>query len=232
MSPVYPPEAAAIEARATVALKITLDEIGRVGEARSTGVPILGLSIDTPQDRRDTSMILEGLVHSAIVAVRQWAYEPPAAGPITFGVSIAFGPDVAPRVVAHGTSPAGPRGSAGQPMSLPPPPVAPPADSGPLPAWAEGVRRVDGSFTTPVKLKHVNPAYPPSAQAAGERGVVIVDARIDADGRIRFARIVQSVPAFDQAALDAVLQWEFTPTLMDGSPIPVLLTVTIQFTLS
>jgi protein TonB len=90
---------------------------------------------------------------------------------------------------------------------------------------------VDGSFATPVKLRHVNPVYPPSAQAAGEQGVVIIDARIDVDGRIRFARIFQSVPGLDQAALDAVTQWEFTPTVIGGGPIPVLLTVTVHFTL-
>jgi TonB family protein len=176
--------------------------------------------------------VLEALAASALAAVRQWIYDAPAAGPIVFGVSIAFGPDGEPRVTAHGTT-AEPAERAGGGNVLEPPLSAIAlVETGPPPEWAEGVRRVDGSFAVPSKLKHVNPSYPPVAREAGEQGVVIVDARIEVDGRIRFARIVRSTPAFDQAALDAVLQWEFTPTLLDGRPIPVLLTITLRFTLA
>jgi len=46
------------------------------------------------------------------------------------------------------------------------------------------------------------------------------------------ARVLRSIPLLDQAALDAVVQWEFTPTLLNGVPTPVLMTVTVQFTLT
>jgi protein TonB len=46
------------------------------------------------------------------------------------------------------------------------------------------------------------------------------------------AKVLRSVPLLDQAALDAVRQWEFTPTLLNGVPVPVIMTVTVQFTLS
>ena len=62
--------------------------------------------------------------------------------------------------------------------------------------------------------------------------MVILEARIEADGRVVNARVLRSIPELDQAALDAVRQWEFTPTLMNGVPTPVLMTVTIQFSLS
>jgi protein TonB len=52
------------------------------------------------------------------------------------------------------------------------------------------------------------------------------------DGKITNARVLRSVPMLDQAALDAVMQWEFTPTRLNGQPVPVLMTVTVQFTLT
>jgi protein TonB len=60
---------------------------------------------------------------------------------------------------------------------------------------------------------------------------VIIETRIEADGRVGDARILRSIPMLDQAALDAVRQWEFTPTLMNGVPTPVIMTVTINFSL-
>ena len=63
------------------------------------------------------------------------------------------------------------------------------------------------------------------------QGIVIIEATIGADGRVTNARILRSVPLLDQAAIDAVRQWEFTPTLLNGVPVPVVMTVTVNFTL-
>ena len=76
------------------------------------------------------------------------------------------------------------------------------------------------------------PVYPPIAQAARVQGIVIIEATIGADGRVVNARILRSVPLLDQAALDAVRQWQYTPTLLNGVPVPVIMTVTVKFTLS
>ena len=46
------------------------------------------------------------------------------------------------------------------------------------------------------------------------------------------ARVLRSVPLLDQAALDAVRQWQYTPTMLNGVPVPVIMTVTVTFTLS
>jgi protein TonB len=54
---------------------------------------------------------------------------------------------------------------------------------------------------------------------------------IDEQGHVPEARILRSIPLLDQAAIDAVRQWEFTPTLLNGQPIPVIMTVTVQFAL-
>jgi protein TonB len=71
----------------------------------------------------------------------------------------------------------------------------------------------------------------PIAPAAGVLGVVIIDATIGQDGKVKDARVLRSIPLLDQAALDAVRQWEFTPTLLNGVPVPVIMTVTVNFTL-
>jgi protein TonB len=74
--------------------------------------------------------------------------------------------------------------------------------------------------------------YPAAAQDAKVQGVVILETLIGVDGKITNARVLRSVPMLDQAALDAVMQWEFTPTRLNGQPVPVLMTVTVQFTLT
>jgi protein TonB len=83
----------------------------------------------------------------------------------------------------------------------------------------------------PVKVRHVSPVYPADAQTAGIQGVIIMEARIEADGTVSKTRILKSIPALDDAAQEAVSQWQFTPTLVDGQPSPVVMTVTVNFTL-
>lgn len=94
----------------------------------------------------------------------------------------------------------------------------------------DGALRVGGAIKAPVKTRDVRPVYPPEARAQGISGVVIIEARIGADGRVEAARVLKSIPLLDEAALDAVKQWEFTPTLLSGAPSPVIMTVTITFT--
>jgi len=61
--------------------------------------------------------------------------------------------------------------------------------------------------------------------------VVIIEATIGTDGKVKDAKVLRTIPLLDQAALDAVRQWEFTPTLLNGVPVPVIMTVTVNFTL-
>jgi protein TonB len=73
--------------------------------------------------------------------------------------------------------------------------------------------------------------YPPIAKAARVEGVVIVETRIGTDGRVVDARILRSIELLDQAALDAIRQWEFEPTLLNGVPVEVIAAVTVSFSL-
>jgi TonB family protein len=63
----------------------------------------------------------------------------------------------------------------------------------------------------------------------GVQGTIVLDVRIEPDGHIMHARVLRSIPELDQPSLDAVRQWEFSPPLVDGSPAPVLMTITFQF---
>jgi protein TonB len=103
----------------------------------------------------------------------------------------------------------------------PPPPAEKPAK--PI--------RVGGSIRQPQKIHHVAPIYPAIAQSARVEGTVILDATIGEDGRIRNLRLLRSIPLLDNTAMDAVRQWQFTPTLLNGEPVPVVMTVTVTFTL-
>ena len=82
-----------------------------------------------------------------------------------------------------------------------------------------------------MKVRNVNPIYPEEAKTAGVSGVVILEARIEGDGSVSRTRILKSIPMLDDAAAGAVLQWEFTPTLLNGQPSPIVMTVTVNFTL-
>ena len=92
--------------------------------------------------------------------------------------------------------------------------------------------RVGGTVRQPLKLRGNDPVYPQIAQAARVQGIVIIEATLGPDGRMANARILRSVPLLDQAALEAVRSWEYTPTLLNGVPVPVIMTITVQFTLS
>jgi TonB family protein len=91
--------------------------------------------------------------------------------------------------------------------------------------------RVGGKVKAPTKTKDVKPIYPDAAKSAKIEGMVIVEATIGADGKIIGAKVLRSVPMPDQAALDAVKQWEFSPTRLNGKPVPVKMTVTVNFKL-
>ena len=94
-----------------------------------------------------------------------------------------------------------------------------------------GPVRVGGNIRPPTKTQFAEPAYPPVARAAAVQGVVILELTIGEDGAVSNARVLRSIPLLDQAALDAVRQWRYEPTLLNGAPTPVIMTATVNFTL-
>jgi TonB family protein len=247
-------EVFSVGARGTVSLQITLDEAGAVVEARPFG---LSLSTENPRwsagftdtsGRRAQEMIeragggdgrvtqaVNAIVGASLAAVRQWRYDPPFNGPISFPVVIRVGappppppPPPMPRLGAEKDAPPPPPPppTGARVPGVPPPPPPPPPGY-----YSGGPVRVGGNIKAPAKVIDVRPMYPAVAQAARVQGVVILEARIEADGTVSDARVLRSIPLLDQAAIDAVMQWRYRPTLLNGRPVPVIMTTTVNFVL-
>ena len=90
--------------------------------------------------------------------------------------------------------------------------------------------RVGGDILSPPKTRNVQPVYPPVARAARVKGVVILETVIDPSGRVTDVKVLRSEPMFDKAAVDAARQWEYVPTLIDGAPVSLIMTVAVNFT--
>jgi periplasmic protein TonB len=100
----------------------------------------------------------------------------------------------------------------------------------PPPAPATPVHLHSG-MRAPVKVVDVAPVYSTIAKSAHVQGVVILEAVLDRKGRVESVRVLRSIPLLDQAAVEAVQQWRYTPALLNGEPVPVVMTVTVNFTL-
>jgi protein TonB len=69
------------------------------------------------------------------------------------------------------------------------------------------------------------------ARDSGVQGIVILEAVIAEDGSVESVKVLRSKPLLDEAAMEAVRQWRFTPTRLNGQPVAVVMTVTVSFTL-
>jgi uncharacterized protein len=94
-----------------------------------------------------------------------------------------------------------------------------------------GPIRVGGSIQPPRKLRDVYPVYPAVARAARIQGTVTLECVISPHGRVTDVRVQSGPKELLHAAADAVRQWIYTPTLLSGEPVPVIMTVTVNFTI-
>jgi periplasmic protein TonB len=93
--------------------------------------------------------------------------------------------------------------------------------------------RVGGNVEPAKLIRHVMPVFPQSARDQGTQGSVMFEAIIDKAGFILNTQLESpyAPPDFVQAALDAIKQWQYTPTLLNGEPVDVLTEITVNFTL-
>jgi len=153
----------------------------------------------------------------------------PLAAPVTAPAEVGHetGLQVAPddRLPDHATQTGVVPGAVDQGLAslMDRPPDTPPPTSVPV--------RISSGVTAPVKVDDVRPAYPPLALQARVEGMVIIEAIIGATGVVEQARILRSIPLLDEAALAAVRQWRFTPGRLNGVPVAVIMTVTVNFRL-
>jgi protein TonB len=101
----------------------------------------------------------------------------------------------------------------------PPPPA--PKPTGPV--------RVGGKINAPSLVNRVNPEYPAAAALAQAEGIVVLEATVGKDGRVDSVRAVSGHPMLQTAAVDAVKRWVYQPLLLNGEPVPFVLTVTVSF---
>jgi protein TonB len=145
----------------------------------------------------------------------------PVDAPETIQPETGLEPGFEHTIDSPGVIDGGVPGDASAVLTPPPPPPPPP----------QPLLRVGGKIAPPAKVREVAPVYPAIAQAARVSGMVILEAVIGEDGRVRDVRVLKSIPLLDQAAVDAVRQWEYSPTLLNGVPVPVVMTVTVRFDL-
>ena len=238
--PAEVPAGVTLAGPAALTVRVTVDSSGGVAEARMVGMRFGGPA--GPAPARGTFVPaatalngqMESVIAAAVRAVKQWRYDPPFEAPLAFDVLVPIGPDgdkaadllTAARVEfvpAPGSRGGRAGGVVGGVVGAVPGTIAPPTPGAPI--------RVGGAVKQPIKTRHVNPAYPPIAQSARVQGVVIMEIVITPEGQVQDARVLRSIPLLDQAALDAVRQWEFVPTMLNGQPTPVVMTVTVQFSL-
>lgn len=92
--------------------------------------------------------------------------------------------------------------------------------------------RLHSGIEAPRKIADKAPVYPAIATAVRVEGIVILEATIDETGQVADLKVLRSVPMLDAAAVDAVKQWRYSPARLNGTPIPVIVTVTVRFALN
>ena len=107
-------------------------------------------------------------------------------------------------------------------------PIGAPGPGAPGATGTSPVRISDG-IKPPIRTTYVVPTYPEIARPAGISATVVLECTIDPTGHVADARVIAGHPLFNESALDAVRQWRYTPTRLNGVPVAALMTVTVRF---
>jgi protein TonB len=128
-----------------------------------------------------------------------------------------------------------PGGSAGGMMGIiggvPAAPPPPPVKEAPKAATPQRIR-VGGNVQQANLIRKVQPVYPPLAKQARIQGVVHFTAIIGKDGTIQNLQLINGHPLLVEAARQAVSQWQYKPTLLNGEPVEVVTQIDVNFTLT
>lgn len=102
----------------------------------------------------------------------------------------------------------------------------------PPPTNSRGVVRVGGNVRAPELVERIQPSYPAIARAAHVQGTVVIDAIIDTNGKVISEQAVSGPGLLIPAALSAVQQWQYQPTVLNGQAVQLAMEVTVSFNLS
>jgi periplasmic protein TonB len=111
-----------------------------------------------------------------------------------------------------------------------PPPIEPPRIEQPAHTEKRPLKLSEGVLQAQL-ISRIEPRYPALAVQTRQSGTVVLHAIISRDGRINALEVVSGSPFFVQAAIDAVRQWRYRPTLLNGEPVEVETTITVEFRL-
>lgn len=92
-----------------------------------------------------------------------------------------------------------------------------------------GFYGIGSHLRPPERTRHVTPTYPEEAKAVGMEGIVILEVFVSEGGVVSDVRVLRSIALLDDVAVAAAKQWRFQPTVIDGKPVPVRMTMTIPF---
>jgi TonB family protein len=195
---------------------------------------VVTLQVDINEDGTVTAVrVLDGhplLQQAAIDAVKQWRYSTTLLNgepvPVQTTVNVEFKlsgvefvqPTTTPAVTGMISGITG---------------GASPQSANPAPPSPRGTPvRVGGAVQESKIISKVDPVYPPLAKQARVEATVILEVTVNEQGEVASVRVLQSHPLLEQAAIDAVKQWRYSPTLLNGVAVPVVATVTVEFSLS
>ena len=183
----------------------------------------------TPEKAKSTSTTARAVVHRASQGVSVTPIEAvPTVAPV--GVAPEREGAVATGGEGHGEGAgsedvAATMGILGGLEGVPPaPPAFPPTPPKPV--------RIGGQIAPPALITRVEPIYPPFAITAHLEGVVILEATVDEAGVVQSVTVLRGQPLLNDAAIEALKHWRYSPVLVDGQAVPFTLTVTISFRLS
>src|SRR5262245_26594955 len=177
--------------------------------------PALARSVGKPAAARPQTLPAPGTYVVPLEAPSEIVPEPPSAmysgeGGVAGGLEGGMAGGIVGGLVAA-------------PPPPPPPPPAPPAPAPTAPV------RIGGNVSAPALVKRVEPTYPDVALMAKVGGLVILEAIVDADGTVESVKVLRSVKFLDNAAIEAVRQWRYSPLILNGIPTRFVLTVTLNF---
>jgi TonB family protein len=160
------------------------------------------------------------LMNSAMDAVKQWQYKPTLLNgePVEVDTTIS---------VVYTLGRKTPKDLMESAPSQPPSDTSQPDTS----ASTSGRIHVDADVTSSMLVHQVTPVYPPLAKTAHISGTVVLHALIAKDGTIEQLQVVSGPPLLLKSAMDAVQQWVYRPTLVNGDPVRVDTTISVVYAL-
>lgn len=194
--------------------------------------PGLEVTLPFPQFKSAVKVVSTSIERTSAVSVseRKFQFVPPTTRPLTASASMDDMVTGLPLVENSFKGMLGGHGD-GVGTNLAPPTLPPPVKV--EPPKAEPTRLVVGGDVLASKLIHrVQPVYPELARRVRVQGVVQLHGLITKEGRISQLRVISGHPLLVKAAVDAVSQWVYSPTLLNQKPVEVEAPIEVRFILA